>query len=221
MYEQHIHAYEQLSLPTAGIIMGMVLIVLHLIAIIKPGECMQLLTSAHKATKAGQILLGIDFIWVALLLFDAEWNPLRMDLFEFNNMRGILLILCPIIWFVMSSMCKENLLPRALGMFLLLMAIVPLSAAFLKEPLTRLLIPIWCIRCSPWLCSGWPSPIFSAIGQHGSAHTPEYTAWARGVAWSMGGSSYFVPFFSGKSSSFLRLCTSWKTNAIRSTQLIT
>lgn len=143
MYEQHIHAYEQLSLPTAGIIMGVVLIVFHLIAIIKPGECMQLLTSAHTATKAGQILLGIDFIWVALLLFDAEWNPLRMDLFEFNNMRGILLILCPIIWFVMSSMCKENLLPRALGMFLLLMAIVPLSAAFLKEPLTRLLIPIW------------------------------------------------------------------------------
>lgn len=143
MHEQFIHAYEQLSLPAAGIAMGLVLIGIHLIAIMKQEECMRALTAAHKASKAGQILLGIDFIWVALLLFDATWNPLRMDLFEFNNMRGILLILCPIIWFVMSSMCKENLFPRALGMFLLLMAIVPLSAAFLKEPVTRLLIPIW------------------------------------------------------------------------------
>lgn len=143
MYEQVIHAYEKLSLPTAGVFMGLILIILHLIAILKKEQCMKLILRAHTATKAGQILLGIDFIWVALLLFDATWNPLRMDLFEFNNMRGILLILCPLIWFVMSSMCKENLFPRALGMFLLLMAIVPLSAAFLKEPITRLLIPIW------------------------------------------------------------------------------
>lgn len=143
MYEQVIHAYEKLSLPVAGIAMGLVLIVLHLVAIMQKAWCMQMISRAHTATKAGQILLGIDFIWVALLLFDATWNPLRMDLFEFNNMRGILLILCPIIWFIMSSMCKENLLPRALGMFLLLMAIVPLSAAFLKEPVTRLLIPLW------------------------------------------------------------------------------
>ena len=143
MHEQFIHAYEQLSLFTAGIVMGLVLIALHLLALMQQDKCLQALTKAHQASKAGQVLLGIDFIWVALLLFDATWNPLRMDLFEFNNMRGILLILCPIIWFVMSSMCKENLLPRALGMFLLLMAIVPLSAAFLKEPITRLLIPIW------------------------------------------------------------------------------
>lgn len=143
MYDTYIHAYEKLSLPAAGIVMGLVLIVLHLVALLHQDACMGWLKKAHNATKAGQILLGIDFIWVALLLFDASWNPLRMDLFEFNNMRGILLILCPIIWFVMSSMCKENLFPRALGMFLLLMAIVPLSAAFMKEPITRLLIPIW------------------------------------------------------------------------------
>ncbi len=143
MYEQYIHAYEKLSLPAAGIAMGLVLILLHVAALMNPAKGMQILTRAHAATKAGQILLGVDFVWVTLLLFDAAWNPLRMDLFEFNNMRGILLLLCPIVWFVMSSMCKENLFPRALGMFLLLAAIVPLTAAFLKEPVTRLLIPIW------------------------------------------------------------------------------
>ncbi len=143
MYEQSIHAYEKLTLPAAGIAMGLVLIALHLVAVLQPAWSLHTLTQAHKATKAGQILLGVDFLWVALLLFDSPENPLRMDLFEFNNMRGILLLLCPIIWFVMSSMCKENLFPRALGMFILLAAIVPLTAAFLKEPVTRLLIPIW------------------------------------------------------------------------------
>lgn len=39
----------------------------------------------------------------------------------------------------------ENLLfPRALGIFGLMVAAPLLSAAFLQEPVTRLLIPIWC-----------------------------------------------------------------------------
>ena len=38
---------------------------------------------------------------------------------------------------------KENLFARALGLFLLMLAIVPMTAAFLKDPVTRLLIPIW------------------------------------------------------------------------------
>ena len=84
-----------------------------------------------------------DMLWVALLLFKADWNPLCMPLFEFEFSRGILLLLCPVIWFVMSSMAREQLFARALGMFLLLMAIVPMSAAFLQDPATRILIPLW------------------------------------------------------------------------------
>ena len=40
-------------------------------------------------------------------------------------------------------MDKEQLFARALGFFLLLMAIVPMSAAFMKDPATRILIPLW------------------------------------------------------------------------------
>ena len=143
MYDSCIHAYEKLSLGTAGLIMGAVLILLHLAALLKPEAACSLLRKAHTATRAGQCLLGLDFLWIALLLLDVPWNPLKMDLFEFNGLRGILLLLCPILWFLLCSMCQENFFPRALGLFLLLMAIVPLSAAFLKEPLTRLLIPLW------------------------------------------------------------------------------
>ncbi len=143
MIEESIHLYEKLPLQGTGLVMGAVLLVLHLYALLKPQRCLKALTCAHDAATAGTVLLGVDFVWVALLLFDASWNPLRMPLFEFDGCRGLLLILCPVVWFILSSMAKENLFPRALGFFLLLMAIVPMSAAFLKEPATRILIPLW------------------------------------------------------------------------------
>lgn len=143
MYEQVIHLYEKLPLFETGLMMGIVLVLLHLLALLKPEAVKRALNTAHKAEKAGVILLGIDFAWVALLLWDSPSNPLRMPLFEFEGARGILLLLCPVIWFILATMVKENIFPRALGFFLLLMAIVPMSAAFLKEPITRLLIPLW------------------------------------------------------------------------------
>lgn len=143
MDEQVIHIYEKLPLFETGLIMGIVLVLLHLFALLKPETAMRALGKAHKAEKAGVALLGIDFAWVALLLWNSPSNPLRMPLFEFEMARGPLLLLCPVIWFILSTMAKENLFPRALGFFLLLMAIVPMSAAFLQEPATRLLIPLW------------------------------------------------------------------------------
>lgn len=137
------HLYETLSLAPTGFTMGMVLMLLSLYVLLCPVHFRHQLATVHAKSSAGTVLLGIDMLWVALLLFKADWNPLCMPLFEFEFSRGVLLILCPIIWFVMSSMAKEQLFARALGMFLLLMAIVPMSAAFLQDPATRIIIPLW------------------------------------------------------------------------------
>ena len=137
------HLYETLSLAPTGFTMGMVLMLLSLYVLVCPEHFRRQLASVHAKSSAGTVLLGIDILWVALLLFKADWNPLCMPLFEFEFSRGLLLILCPIIWFVLSSMAKEQLFARALGMFLLLMAIVPMSAAFLQDPATSILIPLW------------------------------------------------------------------------------
>ena len=137
------HLYETLSLAPTGFTMGMVLMLLSLYVLLFPERFRHQLSTVHAKSSAGTVLLGIDMLWVALLLFKADWNPLCMPLFEFEFSRGILLLLCPVIWFVMSSMAREQLFARALGMFLLLMAIVPMSAAFLKDPLSRILIPLW------------------------------------------------------------------------------
>lgn len=143
MYEESIHIYEKLPLCGTGVVMGLVLILLHVYGLARPTAALAALGRAHTAYKAGAVLLGVDFLWIAALLFKADWNPLCMPLYEFDNFRGWLLILCPVIWFVLVSMAKEHLFARALGLFLLLAALLPLSAAFLKDPVTRLLIPIW------------------------------------------------------------------------------
>ena len=143
MYDQYLHIYEKLPLGVAGLLMGLVLVALHSYALLSPEKVKAALAGAAENDKAGRILLTVDFIWIFLLLLDVSWNPLRMNLFDFNSFRGILIIICPIIWFVLYGEKKSLIFPRALGLFLLLLAIVPLTAAFLKEPATRLLIPIW------------------------------------------------------------------------------
>lgn len=143
MIEDSIHLYEKLPLQGTGLVMGIVLLVLHLVAVLKPAPTMAMLEKIHDNAQAGKLLLGFDTVWVALLLLKADWNPLCMPLFEFEAARPLLLILCPVIWYILSTKGKELLFPRALGLFLLLTALVPMSAAFLKEPITRILIPLW------------------------------------------------------------------------------
>ncbi len=143
MYDQYLHAYEKLPLGWAGLVMGLALIALHGYALLKPETTKAALSKAAENDEAGKVLLTVDFVWIFLLLLDVSWNPLRMNLFDFNFIRSFLIILCPVIWFILCSQKKSLLFPRALGLFLLLLAIVPLTAAFLKEPVTRLLIPIW------------------------------------------------------------------------------
>ncbi len=143
MYDQYLHIYEKLPLGWVGLLMGLVLVALHSYAILYPEKTKAALAGAAENDTAGRVLLTVDFVWIFLLLLDVSWNPLRMNLFDFNSFRGFLIILCPIIWFVLYGERKALIFPRALGLFLLLLAIVPLTAAFLKEPVTRLLIPIW------------------------------------------------------------------------------
>lgn len=143
MIDQYLHAYEKVSLGTAGVLMGLALLAVHGFALAKPRFCKEWLVHAHRNAKAAKILIGIDFAWLLLLLLDVAWNPLRMNLYDFNRIRPALIICSIVIWAVLHRQAKDLLFPRALGFFLLLAACVPLTAAFLKEPVTRLLIPIW------------------------------------------------------------------------------
>ena len=144
--EFHLHAYEKLSLGTAGVVMGLLLLAMHVFALAKPETTKNTLRTVSVNKTAATYLLSFDFIWIFLLLLQTNWNPLWMNLFDFNGVRNLLLVLCPIVCGVLLNYNKKNelLFPRALGLFLLLLVLVPLTAAFLKDPVTRLLIPCWC-----------------------------------------------------------------------------
>ena len=68
----------------------------------------------------------------------------RVRLAEFEGIRWLLQLACPVFLVLMVTQVKNLLFPRALGIFGLMVAAPLLSAAFLQEPVTRLLIPIWC-----------------------------------------------------------------------------
>lgn len=143
MVEQHIHIYEKIGLFPAGLIMGLALVFAHLVVALWPRKTLELLSGINSSARWGQALLTLDFVWILLLLWNSPHNPLRMDLFDFNFVRGYLIIACPVVWYALCAHSQQNLFGRALGLFLLLLGIVPMSAAFLKEPETRVLIPLW------------------------------------------------------------------------------
>lgn len=143
MIEPYVHIYEKLPLSTAGVCMGLALVLGHLAALLYPRRVQGWLAAACASVRLGQLLLTVDFVWIALLLWDSPVNPLRMDLFDFNLFRGYLLMACPVVCYTMCVYARQNLFGRALGLCLLLLAEVPLTAAFLKEPVTRLLVPLW------------------------------------------------------------------------------
>lgn len=123
--------------------MGLALVLGHLAAALWPKRVQELAAEACASARWGQLLMTIDFVWIVLLLWDAPINPLRMELFDFTFARGFLLLACPVVWYTLCLHAKQNLFGRALGLFLLLLGIVPLTAAYLKEPETRVLIPLW------------------------------------------------------------------------------
>lgn len=143
MIEPYVHIYEKLPLGVAGVCMGLALVLGHLAALLYPRQVQELAARACTSVRLGQLLLVVDFIWIVLLLWDSPGNPLRMDLFDFNGIRLYLLIACPVVCYTLCMHSQQNLFGRALGLFLLLLGIVPLTAAFLKEPETRVLIPLW------------------------------------------------------------------------------
>jgi hypothetical protein len=95
---------------------------------------------------AGQILLGIGLAWFWLLVAPdglGKLSALQMDLGEFNNTKGLLRVLAPVALVAVCISVRDFLSVRALGLLGLMIASPLLEAAFLKDPASRLLIPIF------------------------------------------------------------------------------
>ena len=140
------HAYEKLPLFGTGIILGLWLIALHVLMLVKAEPVQGFLKKFPRNQQIGQVLIGVGLIWFWLLVQPTgkgALNFLAMELGEFDKAKPILRIAVPVSIILVGISVKEFLAVRALGLLGLMVAAPLLGAAYLEDPTTRLLIPIF------------------------------------------------------------------------------
>jgi len=140
------HPYEMIPLFTTGVVLGIWLVCSHALMLAKPAMVQGWLKTFPRHVLSGQIILGIGLAWFWLLVAPegmGKLSALRMDLGEFNNIKPILRLLVPASLVLVSISVRDFLAVRALGLLGLMVAAPLLDAAFLKDPSSRLLVPIF------------------------------------------------------------------------------
>jgi hypothetical protein len=140
------HPYEQISLFSTGILLAIWLIGVHVLMLVRPTQVQGYLKKFPRDPIAGQIILALGMAWFWLLVAPdglGKLSALQMDLGEFNKAKPLLRLLVPAAVIAVAMSVRDFLAVRALGLFGLLVAAPLLEAAFLKDPATRLLIPIF------------------------------------------------------------------------------
>ncbi|MGC4015600.1 MAG: hypothetical protein QM755_13930 [Luteolibacter sp.] len=140
------HPYEKLPLFGTGLVLGVSLVASHAVMLAKAAPVQDFLKRFPRNQMIGQILLGIGLLWFWLLVAPEGTgliNSLSMELGEFNNVKSTLRLVVPVSIILVSIAVKDFLAVRALGVLGLMVAAPLLQAAFLKDPVSRLLIPIY------------------------------------------------------------------------------
>jgi hypothetical protein len=140
------HLYERLPLYGTGIALGIWLVVQHAVMLARPVEVQRFLKRFPRNQQLGQVLLAVGLIWFWLLVSPPGpgiLHALSMDLGEFNGAKKILRFAVPLSIVAVGIAVKEFLAVRALGLLGLMVAAPLLEAAFLKDPQSRLLIPVF------------------------------------------------------------------------------
>lgn len=123
------------QLFTVGVTVGAILLIAHLFALWRAGECRNWLQKFPRSRPAGTVLLIVAAVWSFLLIRS-------MDLGEFAGLRNMMLIAIVVGSFLTWQYVEEFLAVRALGMIALLAAEPLLEAAFLRPEQTRLLLVV-------------------------------------------------------------------------------
>lgn len=140
------HPYESLPLFGTGLVLAVWLIAVHAYMLLKPLEAQEFLKRFPRNQFLGQIILGIGLAWFWLLIAPpgmGKLSSLAMELGEFNGVKPLLRILVPAAIIGVSISVRDFLAVRALGVVGLMAASPLLESAFLKDPSSRLLVPIY------------------------------------------------------------------------------
>jgi hypothetical protein len=162
------HPYERIPLFTVGLLLAVWLIGSHLLMLLKPGEVQGFLRKFPRHQLLGQILLGIGLAWFWLLIAPegmGTLSALAMDLGEFNKAKPVLRLLVPVALVLVAMSVRDFLAVRALGLLGLMVASPLLEAAFLKDPASRLVVPIfaYALLTASMFCVGMPYLFRNAV----------------------------------------------------------
>jgi hypothetical protein len=140
------HLYERLPLFGTGLVLGLFLVLAHLLLLAKSEASQRFLQKFPRNQKIGQLLLGIGLLWFWLLIAPPNkgWiSFIAMDMTDFNGYKPLLRLLMPIVFVAVAMSITEFLSIRALGLLGLLVAQPLLDSAFLRDPASRLVIPVY------------------------------------------------------------------------------
>jgi hypothetical protein len=182
------HPYETLPLFGTGLVLAAFLIVLHVAMLARPRQMQEAFVKFPRSQMPGQILLGIGLAWFWLLIAPegmGKLSALTMDLGEFNGAKRFLRIFVPILLVLVVISVKDFLAVRALGLCGLMAAAPLLESAFLKDPASRLLIPIYAygMLTASMFCVGMPYLFRDAIAWVTAEQKRWFAASAAGLAY--------------------------------------
>jgi hypothetical protein len=125
-----------LSLQAAGIIAGVLLLLVSAPGLLKPDFARRAALRFPRSRLFGVSLLTLDLLW-------SFWLLATMEMGEFSSFRRPLLIVLPIGFFLVLKFVDEFLAVRALGILCLLAAEPLLEAAFFRYETSRLLVTVF------------------------------------------------------------------------------
>lgn len=129
--------YKGFSLQTVGLIVGLLLILGHAWALLKPLPVQAWLKKLPRNQNLGTWLLTIDFVWGLIV-------ATSMDLGEFARLRYLAQFALPAMYLSLLFYTNDYLGSRAVGIFVTLAACPVLDAAFLQPPQSRVVLAILC-----------------------------------------------------------------------------
>ncbi len=133
-----------LTLKTAGLALGVVLLTGHLVAWAAADKLMTAARTFPRNRSWGIALLVVATVWSLFLVK-------HMDMGEFFTWRQRILIIVPVTFILVVVYVTEFLAVRALGVVLLLASAPVLHAAFLQPQISRILLPILAYA---WIIAG-------------------------------------------------------------------
>lgn len=129
--------YKDMSMQTAALIVGLLLLASHVWALLKAPALMDKLKAVPRSQNVGTVVLTICFIWAWVIASS-------LDLGDFQRLRWLGQFAVPVVFVAMLFWVNEYLGARSIGILLLLASCPVLDAAFLQPPASRVALSLIC-----------------------------------------------------------------------------